>query len=67
MKWIDIWGDKEFQALSEYVISFFISISKAEKIFKNCEESSDEVPFITLDLVFSKLVQMKKKIYIYTG
>jgi hypothetical protein len=37
MKWIDIWGDREFHALSEYIITFLKSISKAEKILKNCE------------------------------
>jgi hypothetical protein len=37
MKWIDICGDREFQALSEYIITFLKSISKAENILKNCE------------------------------
>jgi hypothetical protein len=36
MKRIDTWDDREFQALSEYRITFFLkSISKVEKIFKN--------------------------------
>jgi len=36
MKWIDIWDDREFQAPSEYIITFFLkSIAKVEKIFKN--------------------------------
>jgi hypothetical protein len=64
MKWIDTWSDREFQALSEYIITFLKSISKAGKILKNCEGNlTIRVHLVCLNL-FSGNKYNSKLIYV---
>jgi hypothetical protein len=52
---IILWDDREFQALSEYIITFFkkvfLKLKKSSKPMTefSIREPSDEVLFITLD------------------
>jgi hypothetical protein len=60
MKWIDLWGDREFQALSEYIITFFKKYFESWKYpQKLWGESDDEGAFDVLEFIFKGQIQFK--------
>jgi hypothetical protein len=60
-------SDREFQALSGYVIKILQKLFRMTTTKSSVWESGDEGAFITLDLFFSTLVQTKIQIYRVLG
>jgi hypothetical protein len=65
MKWIDIWGGREFRVHSDYTLSFVTTCLHIENKFEKMNEkyisgeSDDKGAFDVLEFIFREQIQFK--------
>jgi hypothetical protein len=65
MKWIDIWGDREFRVHSDYTLRFVTTCLHIENKFEKMNEmyisgkSDDKGAFDVLEFIFKEKIQFK--------